>query len=110
MDLYKDGLRRVQSTDSLGSSPGLQGLGGYNHKAKSASHLDESDFGPLVGADCGAPEGLVGFGDTLLVSSIQLTAGHFLLTKVLNQPFIKLSCIVSVKRLIFLNAVLNNDL
>uniref|UniRef100_A0A8C7QES1 Rabaptin, RAB GTPase binding effector protein 1 n=1 Tax=Oncorhynchus mykiss TaxID=8022 RepID=A0A8C7QES1_ONCMY len=63
MDLYKDGLRRVQSTDSLGSSPGLQGLGGYNHKAKSASHLDESDFGPLVGADCG------------------LTAGHFLLTK-----------------------------
>uniref|UniRef100_A0A8L0DJ58 Rabaptin, RAB GTPase binding effector protein 1 n=1 Tax=Oncorhynchus mykiss TaxID=8022 RepID=A0A8L0DJ58_ONCMY len=81
MDLYKDGLRRVQSTDSLGSSPGLQGLGGYNHKAKSASHLDESDFGPLVGADCGAPEGLLGFGDTLSVSSIQLTAGHFLLTK-----------------------------
>uniref|UniRef100_A0A8C8IKA9 Rabaptin, RAB GTPase binding effector protein 1 n=1 Tax=Oncorhynchus tshawytscha TaxID=74940 RepID=A0A8C8IKA9_ONCTS len=81
MDLYKDGLRRVQSTDSLGSSPGLQGLGGYNHKAKSASHLDESDFGPLVGADCGAPEGLAGFGDTLSVSSIQLTAGHFLLTK-----------------------------
>uniref|UniRef100_A0A4W5JUK4 Rab GTPase-binding effector protein 1 n=1 Tax=Hucho hucho TaxID=62062 RepID=A0A4W5JUK4_9TELE len=64
MDPYKDGLRRVQSTDSLGSSPGLQGLGGYNHKAKSASHLDESDFGPLVGADCVAPE-----------------AGHFLLTK-----------------------------
>ncbi|KAM9498852.1 rab GTPase-binding effector protein 1-like isoform 2-T2 [Salvelinus alpinus] len=81
MDLYKDGLRRVQSTDSLGSSPSLQGLGGYNHKAKSASHLDESDFGPLVGADCGAPEGLAGFGDTLSVSSIQLTAGHFLLTK-----------------------------
>nr|XP_046180737.1 rab GTPase-binding effector protein 1 isoform X2 [Oncorhynchus gorbuscha] len=81
MDLYKDGLRRVQSTDSLGSSPGLQGLGGYNHKAKSASHLDESDFGPLVGADCGASEGLAGFGDTLSVSSIQLTAGHFLLTK-----------------------------
>uniref|UniRef100_A0A673ZHP2 Rab GTPase-binding effector protein 1 n=1 Tax=Salmo trutta TaxID=8032 RepID=A0A673ZHP2_SALTR len=63
MDIYKDGLRRVQSTDSLGSSPGLQGLGSYNHKAKSASHLDESDFGPLVGADCG------------------LTAGPFLLTK-----------------------------
>uniref|UniRef100_A0A4W5JUL9 Rab GTPase-binding effector protein 1 n=1 Tax=Hucho hucho TaxID=62062 RepID=A0A4W5JUL9_9TELE len=81
MDPYKDGLRRVQSTDSLGSSPGLQGLGGYNHKAKSASHLDESDFGPLVGADCVAPEGLAGFGDTLSVSSIQLTAGHFLLTK-----------------------------
>ncbi|KAK6322482.1 hypothetical protein J4Q44_G00072740 [Coregonus suidteri] len=80
-DPYKDCLRRVQSTDSLGSSPGLQGLGGHNHKAKSASHLDESDFGPLVGADCGASEGLFGFGDTLSVSSIQLTAGHFLLTK-----------------------------
>ncbi|XP_029546858.1 rab GTPase-binding effector protein 1 isoform X3 [Salmo trutta] len=81
LDPYKDCLRRVQSTDSLGSSPGLQGLGGHNHKAKSASHLDESDFGPLVGADCGASEGLAGFGDTLSVSSIQLTAGHFLLTK-----------------------------
>uniref|UniRef100_A0A8C7K0T6 Rabaptin, RAB GTPase binding effector protein 1 n=1 Tax=Oncorhynchus kisutch TaxID=8019 RepID=A0A8C7K0T6_ONCKI len=81
LDSYKDCLRRVQSTDSLGSSPGLQGLGGHNHKAKSASHLDESDFGPLVGADCGASEGLAGFGDTLSVSSIQLTAGHFLLTK-----------------------------
>uniref|UniRef100_A0A8C7UJ75 Rabaptin, RAB GTPase binding effector protein 1 n=1 Tax=Oncorhynchus mykiss TaxID=8022 RepID=A0A8C7UJ75_ONCMY len=81
LDSYKDCLRRVQSTDSLGSSPGLQGLGGHNHKAKSVSHLDESDFGPLVGADCGASEGLAGFGDTLSVSSIQLTAGHFLLTK-----------------------------
>uniref|UniRef100_A0A8C8C9P7 Rabaptin, RAB GTPase binding effector protein 1 n=1 Tax=Oncorhynchus tshawytscha TaxID=74940 RepID=A0A8C8C9P7_ONCTS len=81
LDSYKDCLRRVQSTDSLGSSPGLQGLGGHNHKAKSASHLDESEFGPLVGADCGASEGLAGFGDTLSVSSIQLTAGHFLLTK-----------------------------
>ncbi|KAJ8267245.1 hypothetical protein GJAV_G00140280 [Gymnothorax javanicus] len=51
--LYKDGLRRVQSTDSLGSSGGLlQPCGlGYNHKAKSASNLDESDFGPLVGAE-----------------------------------------------------------
>lgn len=81
LDPYKDGLRRVQSTDSLGSSPGLglqQGLGGHNHKAKSASHLDESDFGPLVGADSAASEG---FGDTASVSSIQLTAGHFLLTK-----------------------------
>ncbi|KAM6970435.1 rab GTPase-binding effector protein 1 [Aplochiton taeniatus] len=83
MDPYKDGLRRVQSTDSLGSSPGVllgsqQGLGGHNHKAKSAGHLDESDFGPLVGADCGAAEA---FGDTVSVSSIQLTAGHFLLTK-----------------------------
>ncbi|KAJ7996998.1 hypothetical protein DPEC_G00224350 [Dallia pectoralis] len=81
MDPYKDGLRRVQSTDSLGSSPGLQGLGGQNHKAKSASQLDESDFGPLVGADCGVPEGLMGFGDTMSVNSIQLTGGNFLLTK-----------------------------
>uniref|UniRef100_A0A3P9A1G9 Rab GTPase-binding effector protein 1 n=1 Tax=Esox lucius TaxID=8010 RepID=A0A3P9A1G9_ESOLU len=80
-DPYKDGLRRVQSTDSLGSSPSLQGLGGHNHKAKSASHLDESDFGPLVGADCAVPEGLAGFGDTMSVNSIQLTSGHFLLTK-----------------------------
>lgn len=76
-DPYRDSLRRVQSTDSLGSSPGAQlGLGG--HKAKSASHLDESDFGPLVGADCGAGEG---FSDTASVSSIKLTASHFLLTK-----------------------------
>ena len=83
LDPYKDSLRRAQSTDSLGSSSGAlqgmqQGLGGHNHKAKSASHLDESDFGPLVGADSGAIEG---FGDTVSVSSIQLTAGHFLLTK-----------------------------
>ncbi|XP_067113397.1 rab GTPase-binding effector protein 1 [Osmerus mordax] len=83
LDPYKEGLRRAQSTDSLGSSSGAlqgmqQGLGGHNHKAKSASHLDESDFGPLVGADSGAIEG---FGDTVSVSSIQLTAGHFLLTK-----------------------------
>ncbi|XP_035289819.1 rab GTPase-binding effector protein 1 isoform X1 [Anguilla anguilla] len=78
-DLYKDGLRRVQSTDSLGSSGGLQqprGLG-YNHKAKSASNLDESDFGPLVGADCGGAESL----DSASVSSIPLSTGHFLLTK-----------------------------
>ncbi|XP_071369584.1 rab GTPase-binding effector protein 1 isoform X1 [Centroberyx affinis] len=80
MDPYKDSLRRVQSTDSLGSSlSAQQGLGGHNHKAKSASHLDESDFGPLVGADCGATEG--NFGDTASVSSIKLTASHFLLTK-----------------------------
>ncbi|KAK7165320.1 hypothetical protein R3I94_003627 [Phoxinus phoxinus] len=77
-DPYKDGLRRVQSTDSLGSSGGTlqpHGLGGHNNKAKSASQLDESDFGPLVGADC------VGFDsiDTSSISSLQ--PGHFLLTK-----------------------------
>lgn len=78
MDPYKDNLRRVQSTDSLGSSLSVQqGLGGHNHKAKSASHLDESDFGPLVGAD--ATDG--SFGETSSVSSIKLTASHFLLTK-----------------------------
>ncbi|XP_076017369.1 rab GTPase-binding effector protein 1 [Genypterus blacodes] len=80
MDPYKDNLRRVQSTDSLGSSlSAQQGLGGHNHKAKSASHLDESEFGPLVGADCGATD--ISFGDTSSVSSIKLTASHFLLTK-----------------------------
>ncbi|TRY86838.1 hypothetical protein DNTS_028659 [Danionella cerebrum] len=77
-DPYKDSLRRVQSTDSLGSSGGLlqpHGLGGQNNKAKSASQLDESDFGPLVGADCG------GF-DNIETSSISsLLPGHFLLTK-----------------------------
>ncbi|CAM4535858.1 unnamed protein product [Leuciscus chuanchicus] len=77
-DPYKDGLRRVQSTDSLGSSGGTlqpHGLGGHNNKAKSASQLDESDFGPLVGADC------VGFDsmDTSSISSLQ--PGHFHLTK-----------------------------
>ncbi|KAM4620791.1 rab GTPase-binding effector protein 1 isoform 2-T2 [Polymixia lowei] len=78
LDPYRESLRRVQSTDSLGSSLGAQqGLGGHNHKAKSASHLDESDFGPLVGAD-GVTES---FGDTASVSSIKLTASHFLLTK-----------------------------
>uniref|UniRef100_A0A8C5CZH4 Rabaptin, RAB GTPase binding effector protein 1 n=1 Tax=Gadus morhua TaxID=8049 RepID=A0A8C5CZH4_GADMO len=79
-DPYWDSLRRVQSTDSLGSSLGApQGLGAYNHKAKSASHLDsESDFGPLVGADCGASDG---FSDALSVSSMKLTSSHFLLTK-----------------------------
>ncbi|KAF7661375.1 hypothetical protein LDENG_00262590 [Lucifuga dentata] len=79
-DPYKENLRRVQSTDSLGSSlSAQQGLGGHNHKAKSASHLDESDFGPLVGADSGAID--TSFGDTSSVSSIKLTASHFLLTK-----------------------------
>uniref|UniRef100_A0A8D3CDG7 Rab GTPase-binding effector protein 1 n=1 Tax=Scophthalmus maximus TaxID=52904 RepID=A0A8D3CDG7_SCOMX len=80
MDPYRDNLRRVQSTDSLGSSlSAQQGLGGHNHKAKSASHLDESDFGPLVGADCGAADG--SFGETSSIGSIKLTASHFLLTK-----------------------------
>ncbi|XP_076131434.1 rab GTPase-binding effector protein 1 isoform X1 [Alosa pseudoharengus] len=83
-DLYQDGLRRVQSTDSLGSSGGAtlqqhsHGLGGYNHKAKSASQLDESDFGPLVGADSSG--NFDGF-ETASISSLQPSAGHFLLTK-----------------------------
>ncbi|XP_015223101.2 rab GTPase-binding effector protein 1 isoform X1 [Lepisosteus oculatus] len=78
-DLFKEGLRRAQSTDSLGSSGGsLQSRGlGCNHKAKSASNLDESDFGPLVGADCGGLENL----DTSSLSSFQLSTGAFLLTK-----------------------------
>ncbi|XP_059207337.1 rab GTPase-binding effector protein 1 [Centropristis striata] len=77
MDPYKENLRRVQSTDSLGSSLSVQQ--GLNHKAKSASHLDESDFGPLVGADCGVTDS--SFGETSSISSIKLTASHFLLTK-----------------------------
>ncbi|XP_074466855.1 rab GTPase-binding effector protein 1 isoform X2 [Sebastes fasciatus] len=80
VDPYKENLRRVQSTDSLGSSLSVQqGLGGHNNKAKSASHLDESDFGPLVGADCGVMDS--SFGETLSISSIKLTSSHFLLTK-----------------------------
>ncbi|CAJ1063396.1 rab GTPase-binding effector protein 1 isoform X1 [Xyrichtys novacula] len=80
MDPYKENLRRVQSTDSLGSSLSpQQGLGGHNHKAKSASHLDESDFGPLVGADCSVTDS--SFGETASISSIKLTPSHFLLTK-----------------------------
>ncbi|XP_037543727.1 rab GTPase-binding effector protein 1 isoform X2 [Nematolebias whitei] len=79
-DTYRDNLRRVQSTDSLGSSlSSQQGLSGHNHKAKSASNLDESDFGPLVGADCGVTDS--SFGETSSISSIMLTASHFLLTK-----------------------------
>uniref|UniRef100_A0A671VKX6 Rab GTPase-binding effector protein 1 n=1 Tax=Sparus aurata TaxID=8175 RepID=A0A671VKX6_SPAAU len=78
-DPYKENLRRVQSTDSLGSSLSVQQGLGHNHKAKSASHLDESDFGPLVGADCGATD--ASFGETSSISSIKLTASHFLLTK-----------------------------
>ncbi|KAM9788773.1 rab GTPase-binding effector protein 1 [Neosynchiropus ocellatus] len=78
VDPYRDNLRRVQSTDSLGSSLSTpQGLS--NHKAKSASHLDESDFGPLVSADCSIADS--SFGETSSISSIKLTAGHFLLTK-----------------------------
>ncbi|XP_034405575.1 rab GTPase-binding effector protein 1 isoform X2 [Cyclopterus lumpus] len=80
MDPYKENLRRVQSTDSLGSSLSVQqGLGGHNHKAKSASHLDESDFGPLVGADCSVTD--TSFGETSSISSMKLTGSHFLLTK-----------------------------
>ncbi|XP_069001993.1 rab GTPase-binding effector protein 1 isoform X2 [Embiotoca jacksoni] len=79
-DPYKDNLRRAQSTDSLGSSlSAQQGLGGHNHKAKSASQLEESDFGPLVGADCGAADS--SFGETSSISSMKLTPSHFLLTK-----------------------------
>lgn len=80
VDPFRENLRRVQSTDSLGSSSSLQhGLGGHNHKAKSASNLDESDFGPLVGAECGGVDG--SFGETSSVSSIKPTASYFLLTK-----------------------------
>ncbi|KAK2816509.1 hypothetical protein Q7C36_022780 [Tachysurus vachellii] len=50
-DLCRDSLRRVQSTDSLGSSGNTLQPQGLNHKAKSASNLDEPDFGPLVGAE-----------------------------------------------------------
>lgn len=79
VDPFRENLRRVQSTDSLGSSSSLQhGLGGHNQKAKSASNLDESDFGPLVGAECGGIDG--SFGETSSVSS-KLTASYFLLTK-----------------------------
>lgn len=79
VDSFKDSLRRVQSTDSLGSSASAQqGLGGHNHKAKSAGHLDESEFGPLVGADV---VGDGSFTDTTSLNSIKLTATHFLLTK-----------------------------
>uniref|UniRef100_A0A8C6TEV4 Rab GTPase-binding effector protein 1 n=1 Tax=Neogobius melanostomus TaxID=47308 RepID=A0A8C6TEV4_9GOBI len=67
MDPYRDSLRRVQSTDSLGSAP-----------PKSAGHLEESDFGPLVGADGVADSAL---GDAASLNSIKLTASHFLLTK-----------------------------
>ncbi|XP_072834417.2 rab GTPase-binding effector protein 1 [Pogona vitticeps] len=75
-DLFKEGLRRVQSTDSLGTSGSLQAKTlGYNHKAKSAGNLDESDFGPLVGADS-VSENF----DTASLGSLQMPGG-FMLTK-----------------------------
>uniref|UniRef100_A0A6I8NDJ9 Rab GTPase-binding effector protein 1 n=1 Tax=Ornithorhynchus anatinus TaxID=9258 RepID=A0A6I8NDJ9_ORNAN len=75
-DPFKDGLRRAQSTDSLGppGPPQPKALG-YNHKAKSAGNLDESDFGPLVGADS-VSENL----DTASLGSLQMPSG-FMLTK-----------------------------
>uniref|UniRef100_A0A8C4S5M1 Rabaptin, RAB GTPase binding effector protein 1 n=1 Tax=Erpetoichthys calabaricus TaxID=27687 RepID=A0A8C4S5M1_ERPCA len=78
-DLFKDGLRRAQSTDSLGTSGGgpQQKSLGYNNKAKSAGNLDESDFGPLVGADCSGGDNF----DTASLGSFQLSSGCFLLTK-----------------------------
>ncbi|KAM7139896.1 rab GTPase-binding effector protein 1 isoform 1-T1 [Macrochelys suwanniensis] len=75
-DLFKDGLRRAQSTDSLGTSGSLQSKTlGYNHKAKSAGNLDESDFGPLVGADSMSENF-----DTSSLGSLQMPSG-FMLTK-----------------------------
>ncbi|XP_051891327.1 rab GTPase-binding effector protein 1 isoform X4 [Pristis pectinata] len=75
-ELFREGLRRVQSTDSLGTSGSLQPKSlGYGHKAKSAGNLDESDFGPLVGADS-VSENF----DTASVGSFQMS-GSFTLTK-----------------------------
>ncbi|XP_069741125.1 rab GTPase-binding effector protein 1 isoform X3 [Narcine bancroftii] len=75
-ELFREGLRRVQSTDSLGTSGSLQSKSlGYGHKAKSAGNLDESDFGPLVGADS-VSENF----DTVSVGSFQMS-GSFILTK-----------------------------
>ncbi|XP_067393943.1 rab GTPase-binding effector protein 1 isoform X1 [Emydura macquarii macquarii] len=75
-DLFKDGLRRAQSTDSLGTSGSLQSKTlGYNNKAKSAGNLDESDFGPLVGADSMSENF-----DTASLGSLQMPSG-FMLTK-----------------------------
>lgn len=75
-DMFKDGLRRAQSTDSLGTSGSLQSKAlGYNYKAKSAGNLDESDFGPLVGADS-VSENF----DTVSLGSLQMPSG-FMLTK-----------------------------
>ncbi|XP_053310935.1 rab GTPase-binding effector protein 1 isoform X1 [Spea bombifrons] len=75
-DLFKDGLRRAQSTDSLGTSGPLQAKTlGFNNKAKSAGNLEESDFGPLVGADS-TTENF----DTSSLGSLQMPSG-FMLTK-----------------------------
>ncbi|XP_069082769.1 rab GTPase-binding effector protein 1 isoform X2 [Pleurodeles waltl] len=75
-DSFKDGLRRAQSTDSLGTSGSLQSKAlGYNNKAKSAGNLDESDFGPLVGADSVSE-----YFDSSSVTSLQMPSG-FILTK-----------------------------
>ncbi|XP_059511517.1 rab GTPase-binding effector protein 1 isoform X1 [Stegostoma tigrinum] len=75
-ELFRESLRRVQSTDSLGTSSSLQSKSlGYGHKAKSAGNLDESDFGPLVGADS-VSENF----DTVSVGSFQMS-GSFILTK-----------------------------
>ncbi|XP_029401705.1 rab GTPase-binding effector protein 1 isoform X2 [Mus pahari] len=75
-DMFKDGLRRAQSTDSLGTSSSLQSKAlGYNYKAKSAGNLDESDFGPLVGADSMSENF-----DTVSLGSLQMPSG-FMLTK-----------------------------
>ncbi|XP_077167160.1 rab GTPase-binding effector protein 1 [Paroedura picta] len=75
-DMFKEGLRRAQSTDSLGVSGSLQSKTlGYNNKAKSAGNLDESDFGPLVGADSMSENF-----DTASLGSLQMPSG-FMLTK-----------------------------
>ncbi|XP_007421627.1 rab GTPase-binding effector protein 1 isoform X1 [Python bivittatus] len=75
-DMFKEGLRRAQSTDSLGTSGSLQAKSlGYNNKAKSAGNLDESDFGPLVGADSMSENF-----DTASLGSLQMPGG-FMLTK-----------------------------
>ncbi|XP_032071434.1 rab GTPase-binding effector protein 1 isoform X1 [Thamnophis elegans] len=75
-DMFKEGLRRAQSTDSLGTSGSLQAKSlGYNNKAKSAGNLDESDFGPLVGADS-ISENF----ETASLGSLQMPGG-FMLTK-----------------------------
>ncbi|XP_078082155.1 rab GTPase-binding effector protein 1 [Mustelus asterias] len=73
---FREGLRRVQSTDSLGTSGSLQSKSlSCGHKTKSAGNLDESDFGPLVGADS-VSENF----DTVSVGSFQMS-GSFILTK-----------------------------
>ncbi|XP_044285732.1 rab GTPase-binding effector protein 1 isoform X3 [Varanus komodoensis] len=75
-DMFKEGLRRAQSTDSLGTSGSLQAKTlVYNNKAKSAGNLDESDFGPLVGADSMSENF-----DTASLGSLQMPGG-FMLTK-----------------------------